>query len=43
MLSDFDLAKQTNEPGGLPATVHQEENGVRSFYLRCSVPTSFVA
>ena len=30
MLSDFDLAKQTNNRGGLPATVHQEENGVRS-------------
>lgn len=29
MLSDFDLAKQSSEPGGLPATIHQEENGVR--------------
>ena len=29
MLSDFDLAKQSNEPGGRPATIHQEENGVR--------------
>ncbi|KAJ3521972.1 hypothetical protein NM688_g8943 [Phlebia brevispora] len=28
MLSDFDLAKQSNEPGGLPATIHQEENGI---------------
>jgi hypothetical protein len=29
MLSDFDLAKQSGEPGGRPATIHQEENGVR--------------
>lgn len=29
MLSDFDLAKQSNEPGGKPAMIHQEENGVR--------------
>ena len=30
MLSDFDLAKQSNEPGGRPATIHQSElNGVR--------------
>ncbi len=28
MLSDFDLAKQSSEPGGLPAMIHQEENGV---------------
>ncbi|KAJ3485356.1 hypothetical protein NLI96_g5022 [Meripilus lineatus] len=28
MLSDFDLAKQSNEPGGRPATIHQEENGI---------------
>lgn len=28
MLSDFDLAKQSNEPGGRPAMIHQEENGV---------------
>lgn len=31
MLSDFDLAKQSNEPGGRPATIHQSElNGVRA-------------
>ena len=29
MLSDFDLAKQSGEPGGKPAMIHQEENGVR--------------
>lgn len=36
MLSDFDLAKQSNERGGRPATIHTEENGVRSClpYLR---------
>lgn len=29
MLSDFDLAKQSNEPGGRPATIHQSEpNGI---------------
>ncbi|PCH41422.1 AGC/RSK protein kinase [Wolfiporia cocos MD-104 SS10] len=28
MLSDFDLAKQSTEPGGRPATIHQVENGV---------------
>ncbi|KAG8843462.1 hypothetical protein FRB91_003339, partial [Serendipita sp. 411] len=28
MLSDFDLAKQSQEPGGLPAAVIQFENGV---------------
>ncbi|CAL1702260.1 unnamed protein product [Somion occarium] len=28
MLSDFDLAKQSNEPGGRPAMIHQEENGI---------------
>ncbi|KAI1792905.1 Pkinase-domain-containing protein [Ganoderma leucocontextum] len=27
MLSDFDLAKQSSEPGGRPATIHTEENG----------------
>lgn len=31
MLSDFDLAKQSQDPGGLPATVVQYENGVRPF------------
>lgn len=31
MLSDFDLAKQSKEPGGRPATIHQSEpNGVGS-------------
>lgn len=29
MLSDFDLAKQSNEPAGLPGMVHSEQNGVR--------------
>ncbi|KAL0581983.1 serine/threonine protein kinase, AGC [Marasmius crinis-equi] len=29
MLSDFDLAKQTTEPAGLPAISHSEQNGVR--------------
>ena len=29
MLSDFDLAKQSSERGGKPATIHTEENGVR--------------
>ena len=33
MLSDFDLAKQSGEPGGKPATIHQEENGVRYFSI----------
>ena len=28
MLSDFDLAKQSSERGGRPATIHTEENGV---------------
>ncbi|KAI0092772.1 Pkinase-domain-containing protein [Irpex rosettiformis] len=28
MLSDFDLAKQSSERGGKPATIHQEENGI---------------
>jgi protein-serine/threonine kinase len=28
MLSDFDLAKQSNEPGCLPAMVHSEADGV---------------
>ncbi|KAL6299122.1 kinase-like domain-containing protein [Sparassis latifolia] len=28
MLSDFDLAKQSGEPGGRPATILQEENGI---------------
>ncbi|KAH9938406.1 Pkinase-domain-containing protein [Fomitopsis serialis] len=28
MLSDFDLAKQSGEPGGRPATIHQVENGM---------------
>jgi hypothetical protein len=31
MLSDFDLAKQSQEPGGLPAAVMQIENGVWPF------------
>src|ERR1700722_8714047 len=29
MLSDFDLAKQSNKPAGMPAMVHSETNGVR--------------
>ncbi|THV03268.1 Pkinase-domain-containing protein [Dendrothele bispora CBS 962.96] len=28
MLSDFDLAKQSSEPGGVPATVRLDQNGV---------------
>ncbi|XP_006460178.1 hypothetical protein AGABI2DRAFT_68563 [Agaricus bisporus var. bisporus H97] len=28
MLSDFDLAKQSNEPAGLPGMVHSEQNGL---------------
>ncbi|KAF9452051.1 Pkinase-domain-containing protein [Macrolepiota fuliginosa MF-IS2] len=28
MLSDFDLAKQSNEPAGLPGMVHSEHNGL---------------
>ena len=31
MLSDFDLAKQSGGPGGKPAMIHQEENGVRHY------------
>lgn len=32
MLSDFDLSKQSGEPGGAPATIKQSaQNGVRSF------------
>lgn len=34
MLSDFDLAKQSNERGGRPAMIHQEENGVCIILLR---------
>ena len=30
MLSDFDLAKQSNEPSGMPTMVHSEHNGVSS-------------
>jgi hypothetical protein len=33
MLSDFDLAKQSQEPGGLPAAVIQFEDGVRLHFL----------
>lgn len=29
MLSDFDLAKQSNEPGGMPVMIHAEHTGVR--------------
>jgi protein-serine/threonine kinase len=28
MLSDFDLAKQSNDPSGMPTMVHSEHNGV---------------
>ncbi|KAJ8523452.1 hypothetical protein ONZ45_g4 [Pleurotus djamor] len=28
MLSDFDLAKQSGEPGGMPALIHSDANGV---------------
>lgn len=37
MLSDFDLAKQSGEPGGRPATIHQVENGVRHIHMDPSV------
>lgn len=37
MLSDFDLAKQSNEPGGMPTMVQSEHNGVSSLNLRRSV------
>jgi protein-serine/threonine kinase len=29
MLSDFDLAKSSNDPAGMPAMVHSETNGIR--------------
>ncbi|KAG5220882.1 Pkinase-domain-containing protein [Salix suchowensis] len=32
MLSDFDLAKQSNEPGGMPALIHSDANGVGMKY-----------
>ena len=36
MLSDFDLAKQSGEPGGRPPTILQSEvNGVSSLFLCC--------
>jgi len=28
MLSDFDLAKQSSEPAGMPVMIHSDENGV---------------
>jgi protein-serine/threonine kinase len=28
MLSDFDLAKQSSEPAGMPMMIHSDENGV---------------
>jgi protein-serine/threonine kinase len=28
MLSDFDLAKQSNEPGGMPVMIQSETGGV---------------
>ena len=28
MLSDFDLAKASNEPSGMPTMVHSEHTGV---------------
>ena len=33
MLSDFDLAKQSNEPGGMPTMVQSEHNGVSSYEM----------
>jgi len=30
MLSDFDLAKQSNDPSGLPVMVQSEQDGVSS-------------
>jgi protein-serine/threonine kinase len=35
MLSDFDLAKQSTEPGGMPVMVQSNENGVRVAHSRC--------
>jgi protein-serine/threonine kinase len=32
MLSDFDLAKQSTEPGGLPVMVHSDANGVNKTF-----------
>jgi hypothetical protein len=29
MLSDFDLAKQSNDPGSMPVMIQSETNGVR--------------
>ena len=34
MLSDFDLAKQSNESGGMPTMVQSEHNGVSSWNMR---------
>ena len=28
MLSDFDLAKASSEPGGMPVMIHSDHNGV---------------
>jgi protein-serine/threonine kinase len=37
MLSDFDLAKQSNEPSGMPTMVHSEHNGVSwGIVISCS-------
>lgn len=33
MLSDFDLAKQSNEWGGMPTMVQSEHNGVSSLNI----------
>jgi hypothetical protein len=40
MLSDFDLAKQSTEPSGLPTMVHSERDGVSNqfYYYGCSIP-----
>lgn len=34
MLSDFDLAKQSSEPGGMPTMVQSEHNGVSSWNMK---------
>lgn len=33
MLSDFDLAKQSSEPAGMPVMIHSDQNGVSRDYM----------
>ena len=35
MLSDFDLAKASNEPSGMPTMVHSEQTGVGPDRCEC--------